>query len=420
LKILFIVTYLYSRGGDSNHAFAVAQELKKKEHEVSFFGMQDEQNFPELPGPFAPRVDYREILKSKNPFSLFKAFSSIYSFSAKKALISFINEHGPFDLAHIHNTHHQLTMATIDVLEKKEIPFVWTLHDYKLVCPNTSLFNDSTEKKCTEFGKGTPFCIIKNKCKKNSLPASILTALESWFNYIGGYYNRPEIFITPSLFLQKLLVDVKVTSRPIHTMPNFSIHKSDQVTILPGSDFLFIGRLVTGKGIDILIKAFAQILSSISSNLIIVGSGPNENNLKQLAAKLLPSSRYEFTGHISSSSEVANYYTKARCMVLPAVWFENMPLSILEAFAHARPVIGSNIGGIPEMVIDGKTGLLFEPGAISELAEKLLFYDSHAEDARIAGLNGWESVKGKFSRTTYIEEIQEVYRNAISGKYRTN
>jgi len=415
MQVLFIVTYLYARGGDSNHAFAVAQELKKKGHKVSFFGMQDDQNFSDLPGPFAPRVDYREILKSKNPLSLLKVFGSIYSFAAKKALASFIGQHGPFDLAHIHSTHHQLTMATLDVLKVKKIPFVWTLHDYKLVCPNTTLFNESTNALCPNPAADIPFCIVKGKCKKNSLPASLLTGLESWFNYVGNYYNYAESYISPSNFLRNLVVKAKVTHQPVNVIQNFSPHIPDTNPQQLGQDFVFVGRLAIVKGVDILISAFAQSVNQLSGNLIIVGSGPDENELKQLAAKLLPSTRYEFTGHISSSSEVANYYTKARCMVLPAVWFENMPLSILEAFAHARPVIGSDIGGIPEMVIDGETGLLFKPGSVAELAKKLLYYDSHPEEARIAGLNGRKSVKDKFSKEAYINRIQEVYKEAVNS-----
>jgi len=418
LKILFIVTYLYNRGGDSNHAFAIAQELVKKGHEVSFFGMQSEKNFPELSGPFAPAVDYQEILKRKNPLNAMKALSSIYSFSAKKAVSEFIELHGPFELVHIHSTHHQLTLSILDVLKKRKIPIVWTLHDYKLVCPNTSLFNDSAGEKCSSPGKGTPFCVAKNKCKKGSLPASILAAIESWFNYARGYYNYPECYISPSNFLRNLVIDTKVTLRPVEVLPNFSPHLSDQKTNLPGHDFIFIGRLVIGKGVDILIKAFTQVIKQLTGNLIIIGSGPNEKDLQKLAEELLPSDRYEFTGHIESSEEMANYYRKARCMVLPAVWFENMPLSILEAFAHARPVIGSDIGGIPELVVDGETGRLSKPGSVSKLAEKLIFYESNIEEARTAGLNGWESVKNQFSRAKYIRKLLYIYEKATSGNFR--
>ena len=418
MKILFIVTYLYRRGGDSNHAFAIAKELEARNHQVFLFGMQDSKNIPKLIGPFAPRVDYREILKSKNPIRLLKALGSIYSFPARKALCSFIEKHGPFDIAHIHSTHHQLTMSTINAIKKHHIPFLWTLHDYKLICPNTSLFDDRTSSKCLELGKRSPFCIIRHRCKKNSLPASFLTALESWFNYAGSFYNDPECYVSPSSFLKRLIVERQVTNRPISVIPNFSPILPEETIASIGEDFVFIGRILPGKGINILINAFSKVQEKTKGKLIIIGSGPDENDLKKLAEKLLPSDRYEFTGHIDSSNEITNYYHQARCMVLPAIWYENMPLSILEAFAHARPVIASDIGGIPEMVIDGETGLLFQPGSVSELVEKLLFYSSNADKASIAGLNGWEAVKSKFSREQYIEQILKVYNNVVSGDYR--
>ncbi len=417
MKVLFIVTYLYPRGGDSNHAFAVAEELKAKGHKVFFFGMRDDKNFPELPGPFAPRVDYREVLKKKNPISLLKALGSIYSFPSKKAISRFIDIHGPFDLAHIHSTHHQLTMSVLDVLKKRKIPFLWTLHDYKLICPNTTLFDESAGIKCPSPGTGIPFCVAKRKCKKSSLPASLLTAIESWFNYAGGYYNYPECYVSPSTFLRNLIKHTNVTSRPINVIPNFSPHLPDKNVQPLGNDFLFIGRLATVKGVDILINAFASVQKNISGKLIIVGSGPAEEELKALAASLLPPERYEFTGHIDSASDVARYYHQARCMVLPAVWYENMPLSILEAFAHARPVIGSDIGGIPEMVVEGETGLLFKPGSVTELAEKLVCYGTDCEKASKTGLNGWKTVKDNFSRANYIKEILQVYEKVVAGKY---
>ena len=418
MKILFIVTYLYSRGGDSNHAFSVAEGLREEGHKVDFFGMEDKRNIPDLPGPLAPNIDYRTLINSGSPLRFLKTLRSIYSHSSKKALKEFIGKHGPFDLAHVHSVHHQLTMSVLDVLKAKRIPFVWTLHDYKLICPNTTLFNETTGKRCENPGKGSPLCVIRRRCKKSSFLASILTGIESGFNYLGGYYNYPECYISPSEFLKDLIISRKVTDRPVRVIPNFSPLKPEKKPESLSSDFLFIGRLSRVKGVDILIRAFADSYPQITGKLVIVGSGEAEKELKDLASELIPEDRYIFVGQLDSSEEITQCYRNARCMILPSIWYENMPLSILESFAHARTVIASNIGGIPEMVIDGKTGLLCEPGSVSDLSEKLLYYSSNIEKARLDGLNGWKYIKDNLPRVKYINKIIRIYAEVMSGSYR--
>ncbi|NOQ22435.1 MAG: glycosyltransferase [Candidatus Aegiribacteria sp.] len=415
LKILFILTYLYPRGGDSNHASSVAEGLKKKDHKVEFFGMEDKRNFSDLPGPLAPNVDFRELMNSRSRLRFLKTLRSVYSYSSKKALMEFIENHGPFDLAHVHSVHYQLTMSVLDVLKDKHIPFIWTLHDYKLICPNTSLFNEKIGKPCSSMGKGAPFCVAWHRCKKGNLPASLLTALESSFNNIGGYYEYPACYIAPSTFLGELIGRRKITTRPIRIMPNFSpIRPVDSPESL-GKDILYIGRLVQGKGIDLLLKAFSKTLETVSGNLIIVGSGQKEEELKALASGLLPESRYSFTGQVGSAEEISEYYNRAGCVVLSPVWFENLPLSILEAFSFARPVIASDIGGIPELVIDGETGILFEPGSVEGLAEGLIELNDDTEAAKLMGINGWNMVKIKFSKKAYISRLLNLYSDVLQG-----
>lgn len=418
MKILFVLTYLFNRGGDSNHAFALGDSLTALGHKVFYFGMQDPNNFAHLPGPFAPRVDYQELRSKRGVKSALLALSSIYSKKARKAAKAYIEEHGPFDIAHIHSTHHQLTLSVLSALSAAKLPIVWTLHDYKLICPNTTLFNDSTGLRCDSRGQQAPFCVAKGKCKKASTAASFLTAVESWFNLKGGFYNRPECFISPSWFLRSLIAESGVTQRPVLVIPNFSPHIPDSKALPIGRDFLFVGRLSKGKGLDILVNAFSRVYGSVKGKLVIVGAGPSEIQDRRLAESLLPPDRYEFTGHLISSEAIAACYHKARCMILPSVWYENMPLSILEAFSHARPVIASDIGGIPEIVIDGVTGSLCHPGSVDDFKQKLLFYENDASIAATHGVNGWHRIHEIFSKDKYMEKITQVYEKAITGSYR--
>ena len=417
MNILYIVTYLYNRGGDSNHAFALADALASKGHNVSFFGMEDPNNFPNLPGPFAPRVDYQELKSKKGIKSALLALNSIYSLNARRAAETFIEQHGPFDIAHIHSVHHQLTLSVLDALRKAKLPIIWTLHDYKLICPNTTLFNDSTGIRCDSLGQEAPFCVAKNKCKKASTSASYLAAIESWYNLKRQFYNLPECFVSPSNFLKDLVLKNKVTNRPVVHIPNFTTHSPDNTPEPVGSDFLFIGRLSNGKGVDVLIHAFSNVYDQLPGKLMIVGSGPVEQDLKLLAKRLLPPDRYEFTGHVTSKDAVQGYFHRARCAVLPAIWYENMPLSILEAFSHARPVIASDIGGIPEMVQDGQNGCLFPTGSVDVLAAKLVLYGKDSGLATAHGINGWNSVKESFTLDSYLKKISDVYQKAISGYF---
>lgn len=411
MKLLFIVTYLFNHGGDSNHAFAIADELRIRGHEVFFFGMWHEDNLPGFIGPLAPRIDYKELLSSNSASAYIKALSSIYSYPARKAAKEFIDKYGPFDLAHVHSVHHQLTMSVLDILKYNSIPFVWTLHDYKLVCPNTTLYDETAECICPYPGEKIPICVAKRRCKKKSLPASVLAAIESWFIYHRKYYELPECYISPSSFLQNIIHKIGVTSKPIHIVPNFSPHKIDEEILPPGDNTLFVGRLENVKGIELLIKAYSGVYSNKNGKLVIVGTGSAEKELKRLASELLPHDCYLFTGRINSISELIECFRQARCMVLPSIWYENMPLVILEAYSHARPVIATNLGGMPEIVINKKTGILFEVGSVTELTEAINFYNSDFEVARKHGLAGWNIVQNELTKNCYMEKIEEIYKS---------
>ena len=206
MKILIVNTYHYLRGGDCRHAFGLAELLKAKGHDVYFFGMKGENNLvcPEEEY-FVSEIDYRKAITAKNPLAALRVFwRSIYSFEARKNIARLLNEIKP-DIAHLHSIRHHLTKSILRELAKRKIPVIWTLHDYKEICPNTSFYDGRT---ICEDCKGRKYTgILRNKCKKGSLAASSVTYLEAKINDWLGYDKYVDLYISPSSFLREKFIE---------------------------------------------------------------------------------------------------------------------------------------------------------------------------------------------------------------------
>lgn len=368
MKILQINKFFYIKGGAERHLFDLVKLLRQKNHEVAVFSTKNSENITSgYEKYFVSELDLEKPTQSK--CEIIKRF--FYSEEAKKNLDKLLAKR-KIDIAHVHNIYHHLSPSIISVLKKKKIPVVMTLHDYKLICPNYHLLRKG--KFCTKCLGGKFYHCFFNKCVRESYKASLVCALEGYFHRFWGVYKKSvDVFIAPSSFMKKMMVKAGFSASNIEVLPNF-IDNKDFMPRYGGDRYIiYFGRLSKEKGVDVLLKAMETIPNI---RLLVIGSGPEEKNIKKFI-KERKLGNIKLIGHLTKK-ELIPHIQNARFSVVPSIWPEVCPLAVLESFALGKPVIASNIGGLPELVKEGYRGFLFEPGNAKELAKKIkqLFFNS--------------------------------------------
>ena len=403
VRILQIQTYHFYRGGDSTYMFNLSRLLESRGHEVVHFAMQHPDN---LPSPYAEHfvseIDFPALLERPTPAAALRVLCrSIHSREARRKIARLIEETKP-DIAHIHNLHAHLTTSILSPLKRAGIPIVWTLHDYKLVCPNSDLL--SGDEICERCIPNRFHHIVLRRCKKGSLGASSFAMLTALYDRLTRVPSRVDRFIAPSRFLEGKMVQGGFDQERIRWLPNF-VDTEDCGSAPEGNYFLYFGRLSHEKGIDILIRATARLGRG---RLLILGDGPERPKLERLAEEQ-GSCGIEFLGH-RSMEELKAILCGAQFVVLPSRWYENLPFSVMEAFAAGRPVVASDLGGIPEMVDDGVNGFLFPAGDEEALAGRMATLLDSPELRKEMGQKGREKALELYNAEYHYGRIMEIYR----------
>jgi glycosyltransferase involved in cell wall biosynthesis len=286
---------------------------------------------------------------------------------------------------------------------------VWTLHDYNLICPNISFI--SHNKICERCKKIKYIAPMLEKCSNDSLSASVTISAESIVHGIQSIKNRINYFISPSNFLKNKFVEYGFKEDKIIVLPNFNTSKNILVqNTFKRKYFLYLGRIGQEKGVETLCKA----AKATNVNLLIAGDGP----LKEELEKKYGSKKIKFLGH-KTGKPLEKLRRDAWCLVIPSEWYENNPYSVIESFNDGVPVIGADIGGIPELVIDNKTGFLFESGNVNALKELLLKVNKLSiKERNTLGLNGKEHIKIVNNPKTYYNNLIKLYNKSITEEKR--
>jgi glycosyltransferase involved in cell wall biosynthesis len=334
----------------------------------------------------------------------------LYSRHAVRQLSALLDACRP-QLAHLHNIYHQLSPAILPLLAERGIPAVMTLHDLKLACPNYKM---RTEGRICErcLGGGYHHAVL-HRCVQNSIAASALCAMELFAHRWSGLYEKHiERFIVPSRFYLQKMIEAGIPAEKLVWIPSFT-HVDRYVPRYGGDDyFVYVGRLSEEKGLLTLVEA---VRGFTRGTLLIVGDGPMRPILERVVE----------AGGLSNvrvvgpkwGAELADLLAGARFSVIPSEWYENGPRSAIESFACGTPVIGANIGGLPEMVDDGETGLLFEAFSATDLRAKIeQLFASDREAARM-GRAARVKAEREYSPAGHLPRLLGVYREALGGAY---
>ncbi|MFA5163317.1 MAG: glycosyltransferase [Patescibacteria group bacterium] len=403
MRIIQVNKFYYLRGGAEKYLLQAEKELKSQGHEVAVFAMKHPKN---ISSPyekyFVSRVSFSEggfINKVKAARRLF------WSREAKKKFTHLVKDFKP-DIIHLHNIYHHLSPSILKASQKYNIPVVMHLHDYKLICPNYQLFTQN--KYCERCRGGHYYNCYRYRCLKNSALKSALASLAMFYHhsYLKIYEKNVNLLIAPSRFIKETFTRFSWPEDKIELLYNFSEEKYLQSPVIPEKDYiLYLGRLSSEKGIDILIRA----LSKTQLKLKIAGLGPEEDNLKKLSRELGLEDRIEFLG-FKDGVEKDTLIAEAKAIVIPSIWPENMPFSLLEAMAKAKVVLVSLVGGLGELIEDGINGFTFAPGssqAISDCLGKL-----ETADCQSIGLKARDRVKDLEARD-HFQSLEKIYRSLI-------
>jgi glycosyltransferase involved in cell wall biosynthesis len=405
LRILHVNKFLYRRGGADCYALDVSALQSKRGDIVEYFGMAHPQNqrctFEDLfPG---------EIEFSPTPPSLAGKLKAagrlLYSPAARRAMEQVLDRFVP-DLVHLHNIYHQLSPSILQPLRARGIPAVMTLHDYKLACP-TYLFLDHGQV-CEACLGGRFHQAILRRCNEGSIVASSLNAIEMTVHTATGAYSPIHLFACPSRFLMGKMTAAGVFVERLRWLPNFVEAEQTPLKENPGGDVVYFGRLSEEKGADIAIDAAARL----GARLLIAGDGPARARFEEHARRL-GADGISFLGHLPKG-ELMELVRSASVVVLPSRCHENQPLSVLESFAAGVPVVGTTLGGVPELIEPGVDGELAPPNDASAMADALAGLLENPQRAFRMGRAARAKVESEYSPELHLARLDELYGEAIT------
>lgn len=406
MRILHVNKFLHREGGATAYMLELAELQRTAGHRPEFFAMADERNQDaHYADRFAPYVELDPPPEGLRARAV-GAGRLVYSRRAETAMASVVADFRP-DVAHLHIVYHQLTPSILRPLARAGVPTVMTLHDYKLVCPTYRLLD--LNGPCTACLDGHFRHAVERRCKDGSRLSSSLLALETRIHRTLGSYGSVQAFVCPSAFMLDMMRRGGVYPDRLYHVPHFL----DLATVPPrdgaGDGVVFAGRLSAEKGVDLLVRAVGSLPDV---RLTVVGDGPERSALEDLAAAVAPG-RVAFTGQQDRAGTLARVRS-ARTAVLPARWYENQPMGVLEAMASAVPAVVTDLGGSPELITDGVTGRVVPPEDVTALAAALADLTGDPERAVALGLAARERVRDDFGPAAHLDALDRVYAEAAT------
>ncbi|MBM4170594.1 MAG: glycosyltransferase family 4 protein [Ignavibacteria bacterium] len=397
MKILQINNSFEKKGGAEAVFLNTIYLLRSKGNEVVTFSRKCENS----------SLEYSEKYflpdKSKS--------NSIERYYAKQSanLLSYLIENEKPDVAHIHNIHGEITFSILPVLKRNRIPIVASIHGFKYLCP-AWVFINGRGQICEECKSGKFYKCFLNNCSQKGKVKSFQLAVESYLrDWLIPYDNYIDKFLFVSNFTQNKFLEFNPSIlNKSSQLYNFVTQFDESSKGKHNKYFLYLGRLAYEKGIKTLVDAFKQITQH---KLIIAGNGPLEEFVKQNE-----NDNIEYVGY-KNGNELESLIMNAFFLVVPTETYENNPMTIVEAYSKAKPVIGTNLGGIPEIVQNGKNGFLFEPKNSKQLTDVINKCSSltNREYSNISE-NAFMFAKRNFNPENHFEKLIAVYKEILDRK----
>lgn len=407
MKVVLANKFWFPHRGAERHVLELTDLLEAHGDEAIPFAMRHPRN---LPTPFERRF-VSPVQTERVTYDwqgLRTAGRFLWSFEAARKARALVRETGA-EVFHAHNIYHQLSPSVLGAAARAGAAVVMTLHDQHLISPN---YNLSLDGAPIDLDSRHPYLdTFRRRLVDHSLLKSALSAFEGWLHHVIHAYAPVRKFIAPSRDLRDRCVRFGVDPARIEVLPHFIDLRGKTSIVSSEPRVLCVGGLSLEKGVATFVRALAR-LPEIQG--VIVGDGPERPVLEALARELRLNN-VRFAGDLRGQ-ELEQEYAAARVVVVPSVCPEVFGLSALEAYAWGKPVVASRIGGLPEVVREGETGALFNPGNADDLVTKLAPIVNSEGEARRLGFNGRHLAETDHSPEVYYHRLKEIYEKAKGEK----
>lgn len=406
--------------------FNVSNALSARGHEVIPFSIHytKNQSTPYASYFVKPLGTLNEVMFREQRFNAKTLWRTLlrlfYSKDVEEAITRLVSDAKP-QVAYLLHYLRKLSPSLLVGLKKAGIPIVVRLSDYAMVCPQAHCLRD--DLPCDLCVNGDLRLSIKYKCVQKSGAASALNALATRYHRYRHFFDLIDVFVVTNQFMYKMMVRAGFQESRLRCIPTFT----DIETFKPdnnknGKYIIYVGRLENIKGVHVLIDALSLLHSKrpdLDTKTMILGAG--EESYRDYLIKKVQQAGIEnvvhFVGEVNSD-DIANLLRKSFLLVVPSLWYENLPNSILESYASGVPVIASDIGSLKECIINGETGYLFHCGDAEDLANHLEYCFDHLDETRAMGRNAREVAEQVYSPQRHIVELEYLF-NSLANKEKT-
>ena len=410
MRILLVHKFWTPSGGVEEHCRSLTEFLSREGHEVVPFGMADPENEPALPEERrVSAVSFQGGGLRERSRAAARACLGLET----RRKIAHLLANEQIDVAHVVHAYHQLGMTFMPLLRRRGIPTIVDLHDYKLGCPRYLLFDDSADAACTTCvdHKGAwAWAPTLRRCWNGSRASGAMLSAEALSAKVTRAYTAADRVLVRNELQRKAAIHSGVAAERVRVIPNWVADSPAASDHAAGDHVLFVGRLVREKGVHTLIEAARDLGAPIR----VLGDGPMRADLEALAAGA--GADIAFLGWKDHEEVLAELRT-ARALVVPSVWPEVFPLVICEAFSAGVPVIGSDTGGISDLLAEER-GFLFPAGDADRLNALLQEVVGDPASATERAANAREYSRRALSYERWREQYLDVYADLFTGTER--
>jgi glycosyltransferase involved in cell wall biosynthesis len=329
--------------------------------------------------------------------------STAFNTESYNEVLALLQLHKP-DVVHVHNFFPLISPSVYHACSSMNVPVVQTLHNYRLLCPGATLFRDGTI--CEECRVKGPFASLKYGCYRQSRIQTFAVANMIQSNSKNGTWKtKVDGYICLTDFMKKKFISAGFPDKKLFVKQNF-LFEDPGYNISSEGSYLFVGRFAITKGINVLLDS---IRNNENINLNIAGKGPLKSFIQQ---QNLPN--VKMLGMLTHD-EILEEMKKSKAIIFPSIWYEGMPMTIIEAFASGKPVIAGDIGAMPELIEDGKTGLLFKAGDSADLTRKILWAENHPSEIREMGKNARRVYEKQYTSEANYKVLKSIYKKLTGG-----
>jgi glycosyltransferase involved in cell wall biosynthesis len=404
MRVLVVNRYWRVLGGVEECVRDLQGVLVERGHDVVPFAMANPKNWPTRYSSYFPsEVDPHAPGAREHLRVLMRATTARETRQCLRRLL----DETPVDVAHVFSAYHHLGSVALLELRRRGIPVVWSLHDYKIGCPNVICYSERTQRPCTvcldhRFAYAWAPPVLR--CRNSSVGAGLVLSAEAIGTHAARVYRRVPTVVTVLNELQRrAAIGAGVEPSRIHLVPNF-IELGDPPNVPRSDHVLFVGRLTAEKGVDVLLRACAGASLAVR----VIGDGPQRAELEALARELEVDAT--FVGRIERE-QVAPEIGRAVALAVPSRWPDVAPLVVAEGWAAGTPVVGSDLGGLGALLGEGR-GVTAPAGDDRALGAALRSVVADPALGRETVARGRAYAAAEMSRARFVERMIEVYRAA--------